>query len=786
MAIASQSPGDDDIVIALGVDLDPATKDLNAAKPKLESQSQRIGEAMALQIARGIENKLPAINSTAAKIGEALRRIDERRKLKADPIAAEFARSFREVERQAKAHENRMLRQREQFVRQYTSLQATRRIEQMQAVGMGVNTLSSILPRYAGAGMGMGSSIGGKFGGPEGAIAGAAIGAGVGVIGDVASLAGRGVKYAYDQVPEASKVEQAGMKFRQVFGTFSETVESEVDDFAASVKMSRYQLRSFAADTGGMLQAMGLADGEVAKMSAGISKLAVDLASFHNISEGDAMTKLMAGLSGEMEPLRRLGPNLTEANVAAKALEMGLAKTAKEITQVDKVQARYQLILEGTARAQGDAARSIDTYEASRRRLDAAWSEFNIKLGETMLPVAMKLNDVMAELARQFTLSSAEATVLGEMIRAAFDNIKQSAGVGSKLAGWGLSAYDKMTERDPGIVSQLYRAGRHATKGAYDDFNNAAASERGLAGMARRDQARRQAEAGLYRDTEPEWKTFADKRFALERMQSIYDAMPDKTTDSAKAMQGAIERLTSEFERASKALEAAKDRIRLTNELIAKDNEDMLKSRERAGELLEKVFGKRFKPPPRPTYTAEELRDKDASGKDKRDAALIRHRQAKVQAWDEAYGAADSPGGSSLTVARGRTSRMAKANEASSKSDVENAAFGVGKWLASNAATAKMATQLLKNLTKGVTPKRKEESILGGNYFTSESYAKSIQSAIFQSAEAAKERAAAEAAKKTAAETEKTKEAVHAATAALKSGFDMVTNTLKGAMGYGK
>src|SRR3546814_20116561 len=93
-------------------------------------------------------------------------------------------------------------------------------------------------------------------------------------------------------------------------------------------------------------------------MSQIFAQLAQDLVSFYNVDTETAIQKLRSGLSGESEPLRDFGVFLTEANVKAKALEMGLTGVGDELTEQAKILARYQLVLEATKNAQGDVARS--------------------------------------------------------------------------------------------------------------------------------------------------------------------------------------------------------------------------------------------------------------------------------------------------------------------------------------------------------------------------------------------------------------------------------------------
>ena len=107
-------------------------------------------------------------------------------------------------------------------------------------------------------------------------------------------------------------------------------------------------------------------------MSEQLLRLGADLASFNNLEVGDALDKLRSGLTGEAEPLRELGVLLSEDAVQAEALASGLAESTKAITEADKVQARYNLILKQTATAQGDFARTSTGLANAQRIISAA------------------------------------------------------------------------------------------------------------------------------------------------------------------------------------------------------------------------------------------------------------------------------------------------------------------------------------------------------------------------------------------------------------------------------
>ena len=147
-----------------------------------------------------------------------------------------------------------------------------------------------------------------------------------------------------------------------------------------------------------MTQAMGATQGESAKMSARMLTAAADLGSFHNADPTDMLDRLRAGLSGESEPLKKFGILLSEARVKQEAVRLGIAKAGDTLTDAQKLQARYSLILKDGAVAQGDFANTSDGLANKQRILKAQVTDLSAALGTALLPAAAKVMSVFAGL----------------------------------------------------------------------------------------------------------------------------------------------------------------------------------------------------------------------------------------------------------------------------------------------------------------------------------------------------------------------------------------------------
>lgn len=197
----------------------------------------------------------------------------------------------------------------------------------------------------------------------------------------------------------AGDVEEAGAKFDTVFGDQAKTVGDNLDAFAESVGRNRFELRRFAGDLGDTFTPLGFAAEESARLSEQVTKLAVDLASFNNLSEADVARSLQSALVGNTENLLQFGVVANEAAIKQKALELGLQGVNGQLTAQEKAQAILALTIEGTTAAQGDALRTADSFTNQQRKLVAQLQETAIATGTELIPAANEMLVIFNDLA---------------------------------------------------------------------------------------------------------------------------------------------------------------------------------------------------------------------------------------------------------------------------------------------------------------------------------------------------------------------------------------------------
>lgn len=144
----------------------------------------------------------------------------------------------------------------------------------------------------------------------------------------------------------------------------------------------------------------GVAADKAAIMSKNLTQLGYDISSFYNINVQDAMTKLQSGLAGELEPLRRLGYDLSVARLQQEAYALGIDKSVTAMTQAEKSMLRYHAIMSQVTEVQGDMARTLESPANQMRILKAQIDQLTRSIGNTLIPVINALLPYMIALAQ--------------------------------------------------------------------------------------------------------------------------------------------------------------------------------------------------------------------------------------------------------------------------------------------------------------------------------------------------------------------------------------------------
>ncbi len=209
----------------------------------------------------------------------------------------------------------------------------------------------------------------------------------------------RGFGKIRDAIDIASSLTEVENVVRTTFGKY----ESLVNDFAANsiqkFGMSELSVKQFASRFQAMGVAMGFSQGKMADMSVNLTKLTADMASFYDVAQSDVAEDLESIFTGQTRPLRTYGLDLTQATLKEWALTQGIEANFKTMTQAEKAMLRYQYVMANTSAAQGDFARTADTWHNQVTVLKQSFQQLAGIIGGSLInafkPFIKALNSVL-------------------------------------------------------------------------------------------------------------------------------------------------------------------------------------------------------------------------------------------------------------------------------------------------------------------------------------------------------------------------------------------------------
>lgn len=184
------------------------------------------------------------------------------------------------------------------------------------------------------------------------------------------------------------------------------SMADEAYKFASTAKeqfgLSELAAKTYSGTMMAMLKSSGVAQNAASDMSITLAGLAGDMASFFNLDTDVAFQKIRAGISGEIEPLRQLGINMSVANMEAYALSQGITTSYNAMTQAEKATIRYNYLMSVTSDMQGDFARTSGTWANQVRLLTLNFQSLSAVIGQGViagiLPAIQAINALMSKL----------------------------------------------------------------------------------------------------------------------------------------------------------------------------------------------------------------------------------------------------------------------------------------------------------------------------------------------------------------------------------------------------
>lgn len=197
------------------------------------------------------------------------------------------------------------------------------------------------------------------------------------------------------------------------FPTMNQKVNEFADNAMKQFGMSETVTKKYIGTLGAMSKSMGFSETAAYEMSAAVTGLAGDVASFYNLSTDEAFTKLKSIWTGETESLKEIGVLLTQTNLDQYALNNGFGKTTASMTEQEKVMLRYQYTMSALADASGDFAKTSGSWANQTRILSLQFDALKATLGQGFInlftPIIQAVNSligrlqVLANYFKQFT-----------------------------------------------------------------------------------------------------------------------------------------------------------------------------------------------------------------------------------------------------------------------------------------------------------------------------------------------------------------------------------------------
>lgn len=223
------------------------------------------------------------------------------------------------------------------------------------------------------------------------------------------------VDFGRQSIETASDLAEVQNVVDTAFGESKQKMEDFADTAVKTYGISKLTAKQTGSNFMAMAAGMGLANDSASDMAMALTGLSADMASFYNVGQDVASTALKSIFTGETETLKQFGIVMTDANLQAYALSKGITKSTADMSQAEKVQLRYNYVMSQTALAQGDFAKTSDSWANQTRILSEQWKEFGATIGtvlmNVLLPAVKAINSLLSQL---ISLAQGAAQALSE------------------------------------------------------------------------------------------------------------------------------------------------------------------------------------------------------------------------------------------------------------------------------------------------------------------------------------------------------------------------------------
>lgn len=219
----------------------------------------------------------------------------------------------------------------------------------------------------------------------------------------VAFAVGKLFQFGKEAIDLGSDLQEVQNVVDVTFTTMSDKVNEFAKNAAESAGLSETMAKRYAGTFGAMAKAFGFAEEESFGMATALTQLSGDVASFYNLTQDEAYTKLKSVFTGETETLKDLGVVMTQNALDSYAMANGYGKTTQAMTEQEKVALRYAFVQDQLSAASGDFIRTQDSWANQTRILNLNFDSFKANIGQALInvftPFLQVINQIVAKLA---------------------------------------------------------------------------------------------------------------------------------------------------------------------------------------------------------------------------------------------------------------------------------------------------------------------------------------------------------------------------------------------------
>ena len=211
------------------------------------------------------------------------------------------------------------------------------------------------------------------------------------------------IRFGKESLKLGSDLQEVQNVVDVTFTTMNEQVNEFAKNAAETAGLSETMAKRYAGTFGAMAKAFGFAESESYNMATALTQLSGDVASFYNLTQDEAYTKLKSVFTGETETLKDLGVVMTQNALDSYAMANGYGKTTKAMSEAEKVALRFAFVTNQLSAASGDFIRTQDSWANQTRILSLNFDSFKANIGQALIsiftPFLQVINQIVAKMA---------------------------------------------------------------------------------------------------------------------------------------------------------------------------------------------------------------------------------------------------------------------------------------------------------------------------------------------------------------------------------------------------